>query len=82
MSGGGFFQTNFLYAYIIEYQHESIYNLSGLIFSRLIVKEYMQMIGGTIVFKSIPGRGSVFRIEMPVFAAETQGILDRDDYVG
>ena len=57
-------------------------NYGGVGIGLAIVKEYMQMIGGTIVFKSIPGRGSVFRIEMPVFTAEAQGIMDRDDYVG
>lgn len=50
MSGGGFFQTNFLYAYIIEYQHESIYNLSGLIFSRLIVKINLEVYSGKVDF--------------------------------
>jgi PAS domain S-box-containing protein len=57
-------------------------NYGGVGIGLAIVKEYMQMIGGTIVFKSIPGRGSVFRIEMPVFTSEVSDISDRDDYVG
>lgn len=42
-------------------------NYGGVGIGLAIVREYMLLVDGSIVFKSIQGRGSVFRIEMPVF---------------
>ncbi|PZX15143.1 PAS domain S-box-containing protein [Breznakibacter xylanolyticus] len=45
-------------------------NYGGIGLGLAIVKEYMKLVDGSITLKSIPGRGSVFRIEMPVMSSE------------